>query len=132
MKILLRSGEFDVRVKDNFGNTALHYAASHTNNPELIHLILAAEHGMSCLNAGGNGEYVEDALSYQIFNPNSGEWSNTGTIDITIYGVNDPPIISGINDQIMYEDSSLVIFIEVGDEVVINTNDSSYVEKAKK
>jgi ankyrin repeat protein len=54
VKILLRSGEFDVRVKTNGGYTALYYAVMYTNNPELIHLLLEAPHGMECLNARDN------------------------------------------------------------------------------
>ena len=51
VKILLRCGEFDVRMEDGGGSTALHFAASNTNNPELIHLLLQAPHGRELLNA---------------------------------------------------------------------------------
>ena len=38
--------------------TALHQAAINTNNPDLIHLLLQAPHGMECLNAHCNGGWT--------------------------------------------------------------------------
>lgn len=58
---------------------------------------------------------AEDQISYQIYNPTSGEWSNTGDVNITIFGVNDPPEITPISNQTMDEDGDLLIPLEFYD-----------------
>jgi len=51
VKTFIRSGEFDVRVTDRYGETALYYGACSHDNPDMIDFIVQAPHGMACLNA---------------------------------------------------------------------------------
>ena len=64
-------------------------------------------------------EYVEgpgNNNAIEIYNPTSDEWSEPGQINLTIFGVNDQPVISIINDQIINEDSSGLVTFYVSDE----------------
>lgn len=91
VKILLRSGEFDVTATTTKSDmTALHFAASSTNNPELVHALLQTPNGISCINyqdsdgstplmcavENNNCNVVEELLKYD--NINVTMWNNYG------------------------------------------------------
>ena len=65
---------------------------------------------------GGSNDSVIDSFTYQIYNPTSDEWSEVSQVNIAIYGINDQPTISSINDQSVNEDDSISITFYVDDE----------------
>ena len=81
-----------------------------------------------CDNAGGSNDFIEDYFIYEIYNPTLDEWSEQGQINLTIYGVNDQPIISNINDQVINEDTSGIVTFYVSDPdgPIIDENISFY------
>lgn len=56
-----------------------------------------------------------DTLVYQIYNPNSGEFSDSTSIIITVQGLNDPPALDGISNTTMEEDTDITVPISFSD-----------------
>ena len=56
-----------------------------------------------------------DTLVYEMYNPNSGELSDSTSIIITVQGLNDPPVLDEIPDTSMDEDTDAIIPITFSD-----------------